>query len=162
LADRAGIKTHGIFRWHIGRKLFLRTCAELGINTWNAKIMVGKSIPADIMTYINGVQLKDDFLRVANVLELFPKIIPEAEDKIRDLEMALKHVEKENRIAKTRIDYLQKDIEEMDGKINETISKRVGDAMKAMVKMLNSQGIQATYDEHPENCNCEECKSQTS
>jgi len=33
LADRAGIKTHGLFRWHIGRKLFLRTCAELGINT---------------------------------------------------------------------------------------------------------------------------------
>ena len=29
LVKRAGIVNHGLFRWHTGRKLFLRTCAEL-------------------------------------------------------------------------------------------------------------------------------------
>ena len=72
LGKRAGLKSHGLFRWHIGRKLFLRTCAELGVNQWNAKIMCGKSVSKDIETYINGVQLKNDFLKVSNVLRLRP------------------------------------------------------------------------------------------
>ena len=158
LIKRAGIVNHGLFRWHTGRKLFLRTCPELGISSWSAKLMCGKSIPVDILTYINGVQLKDDFLKVANVLKLFPKTIPEAEDKIKNLEEALEHVEKENRIAKTRIDYLQKTIEEMDIRITETISKSLDERMKTIAQMLGSEGILVTNDEHPENCDCEECK----
>ena len=81
LADRAQIKTHKVFRWHIGRKLFLRTCAELGVNAWNAKIMCGKSVSADIAAYINGVQLKNDFIKVSNVLKLFPKPVANGETK---------------------------------------------------------------------------------
>jgi site-specific recombinase XerD len=81
LAERAGIKTHGLFRWHIGRKLFLRTCAELGVNAWNAKIMCGKSVSVDIATYINGVQLKNDFIKVSNVLRLFPKPVANGQTK---------------------------------------------------------------------------------
>jgi integrase len=159
LIKRAGIVNHGLFRWHTGRKLFLRTCPELGISSWSAKLMCGKSIPVDILTYINGVQLKDDFLKVANVLKLFPKTIPEAEDKIKNLEEALEHVEKENRIAKTRIDYLQKTIEEMDIRITETISEKLDERLKTIAQMLGSKGISLTNDEHPENCDCEECKA---
>jgi integrase len=73
LGERAGIKSHGLFRWHIGRKLVLRTCAELGVNQWNAKMLVGKSVSKDIATYINGVQLKQDFIKVNKVLRLFPE-----------------------------------------------------------------------------------------
>ena len=72
LGKRAEMKSHGLFRWLIGRKLFLRTCAELGVNQWNAKIMYGKSVSKDIETYINGVQMKNDFLKVSNVLRLRP------------------------------------------------------------------------------------------
>ena len=81
LADRAQIKTHGLFRWHIGRKLFIRTCAELGVNAWNAKIMCGKSVSMDIATYINGVRLKNDFIKVSNVLKLFPKPVANGQTK---------------------------------------------------------------------------------
>jgi len=73
LISRAGIKTHGLLRWHCSRKLFLRTCAELGIDSWSAKMMVGKAVSVDIKTYISSVQLKNDFLKVSNVLRLFPK-----------------------------------------------------------------------------------------
>lgn len=73
LVKRAGVQNHGSFRWHCGRKLVLRTAAELGINQWSAKMLVGKSVSPDIATYISGVQLKNDFIKLNNILRLFPK-----------------------------------------------------------------------------------------
>jgi len=61
LTSRAGIRPHGLLRWHCARKLFLRTCAELGINSWSAKMVVGKAVSVDIETYISGVHLKMTF-----------------------------------------------------------------------------------------------------
>jgi integrase len=74
LMKRAGIVNHGLFRWHTGRKLFLRTCAELGISSWSAKLLCGKSIPASDDTYVHDAELKKDFIKLSNVLRLFPKI----------------------------------------------------------------------------------------
>jgi hypothetical protein len=71
IAKRSGIQAS--IHWHLGRKLAPRTASELGLNQWCAKLLVDKSIPADIMTYIQGVQLKNDFLKLSNVLRLFPK-----------------------------------------------------------------------------------------
>jgi site-specific recombinase XerD len=73
LVKRASVQNHGSFRWHTGRKLVLRTCAELGINQWSAKMLVGKSVSPDIATYIQGAQLRNDFIKLNNILRLFPK-----------------------------------------------------------------------------------------
>lgn len=72
LQKRAHIKARGRFGWHIARKLFMRTCAELGVNQWNAKLMVGKAVDKSIRTYINGVSLKKDAEKVLNVLRMEP------------------------------------------------------------------------------------------
>lgn len=154
LVSRAGIKNHGLFRWHTGRKLFLMTCAELGISPWSAKLMCGKAIPASDDTYIHDVELQPDFLKISKVLRLFPRSTPEAQDEMKELKEAFQHVEKENRIAKTRIDLMQKNLEDIENTMNEKISKRVGDAMKALTEMLKIQGISVKYEEHKENCNC--------
>lgn len=113
LQKRAGVRNHGSFRWHTGRKLVLRTSAELGLNQWSAKMLVGKSVSPDIATYISGVQLKNDFPKLSNVLRLFPKN-GNSNGKIEDLENALKQVESENAIFKTRIDQMQKDIQTLN------------------------------------------------
>jgi len=73
LSKRASLKINKSLHWHLGRKLFLRTCAELSINQWNAKMMCGKSVEKDIETYLNGVALKEDFLRLNKVLKLKPE-----------------------------------------------------------------------------------------
>lgn len=111
LGERAGIKSHGLFRWHIGRKLFLRTCAELGINQWNAKMLCGKSVSPDIATYVNGVQLKQDFSKINKVLRLFPEV---TNAKTEDLKQAIIALEKENKTLKTRIEVLQQRLEEVE------------------------------------------------
>lgn len=157
LADRAGIKTHGLFRWHIGRKLFLRTCSELGVNAWNAKILCGKSVSADILTYINGVQLKDDFLKVSNVLKLFPKITQNAEDQIQKMEKAIGQLEDENAAFRTRIDLMQKQVkgqqekfDALETKFMEQFAEKTKETLKAITEMLNKNGVKATYEESTE------------
>jgi site-specific recombinase XerD len=70
LAVKARINLRGLLHWHCGRKLFMRTCAESGINSWNAKMMCGKAVEKSIETYINNVQLKEDFKKVSDILRL--------------------------------------------------------------------------------------------
>ena len=48
----------------------MRTAASLGVNQWNARMMIGKAVSKDILTYVNGVNLAKDFLKVSNVLRL--------------------------------------------------------------------------------------------
>ncbi|MGV9103458.1 MAG: hypothetical protein ACOC3C_05025 [Candidatus Thorarchaeota archaeon] len=74
LAQKAGIKTHGNLTWHCGRKLVMRTGAELGLNIWNIKRMVGKSIPISDDTYLTGLKLREDFIKFSEVLRLKPRI----------------------------------------------------------------------------------------
>jgi len=108
LVKKAGIETHGVMAWHSGRKLFLRTATELGVSPWSAKLMCGKSVPASDNTYIYNVELKPDFLKVSEVLRLFPKSVPHASDQIKQLEDAMTELEKENIALKTRIQVMQK------------------------------------------------------
>lgn len=72
LQKRAGIKARGSFNWHVGRKLFLRTCAENGVTSWNAKLLCGKQVDKSIKTYINHVSLKKDAEKVFSVLRMEP------------------------------------------------------------------------------------------
>lgn len=72
LQRRTQIKAKGRFGWHIARKLFLRTCAENGVTSWNAKLMVGKNVDKSIATYINGVSLRKDARKVLNILRMEP------------------------------------------------------------------------------------------
>lgn len=114
LAKRAGIKTNGNLRWHCGRKLVLRTAAELGINQWSTKALTGKSIPKDIATYIEGLDLKKDFLKLHDVLRLkrTKREINGIEEEIGILKEALNSVERENMVFKTRVDNLQSTVEQ--------------------------------------------------
>jgi len=125
LIKRAGIVNHGLFRWHTGRKLFLRTCAELGISSWSAKLMCGKAIPASDDTYVHDAELKNDFMKISETLRLFPKTIPQAEDKIKNLETAIGQLENENIAFKTRIDLLQKDFQQLKGTVDKLYPKQL-------------------------------------
>jgi integrase len=111
LVKKAGIENHGVMAWHSGRRLLLTTATNLGVPLTKAKYMCGKSVPYSDDTYIHEVELKNDFLKIAEVLRLFPKTIPQATEKIENLENALKQVETENTAFKTRIDLLQKEVQ---------------------------------------------------
>jgi integrase len=70
LAKRSSIQLHGNLHWHCFRKLILRRGSELGIPSWNLKLLTGKSVPYSDETYLAGINLKEDFLRLHNDLNL--------------------------------------------------------------------------------------------
>ena len=74
LAKRAGIQLHGRLHWHCGRKLVMTTGAQLGLNTWIIKMLVGKSIEGSDDTYLDP-DLKEGFLKIHDVLKLKPKTV---------------------------------------------------------------------------------------
>lgn len=84
LASRAGIQLHGNLHWHCGRKLVITTGAELGLNTWVIKKMVGKSIPMSDDTYLYA-QLKEGFLKLRSVLRLMPRVAEESLSNVEEL-----------------------------------------------------------------------------
>jgi integrase len=77
LANRAKIQLHGKLRWHLGRKLLMTTAAELGLNTWIIKKMVGKSIRMSDDTYLEP-DLKEGFLKLRSTLAVTPRISTES------------------------------------------------------------------------------------
>jgi site-specific recombinase XerD len=121
LYKRAGLVSNKIVRWHTFRKLVLRTSVEVGVNSWSAKMMVGKAVPVDIATYISGVSLKEDYLKLTNILKL--KGSNGNNGKVTKLEEVMNYLEKENSILKTRVDLLQKNSTEQQEHLEKEIQK---------------------------------------
>jgi len=52
LVRRGKIETRGKIRFHLLRKFLMSQLSASGMNTWEAKLSVGKTIPSDILTYL--------------------------------------------------------------------------------------------------------------
>lgn len=133
LAKRAGLQDWERFHWHLGRKLVLRTSAELGLSMWSAKMIVGKSIPSSDSTYLHGTDLKEDFMKLSKVLTLKPS---NGNGKVTKLEEVVNSLEKENSIFKTRIDLLQKNQTEQSKKLEEFEKVFVNRQVEFFEKMI--------------------------
>lgn len=72
LAGRAGVKLNGRLTWHTARNLILREGSQMGINSWNLKRLTGKTIPISDDTYLAGLNLREDFIKLSSVLKLKP------------------------------------------------------------------------------------------
>jgi len=83
LAKRANVQLHGRLHWHCGRKLVMRTGAELGISPWIVKMIIGKSIPKSDDTYLGDTDLREGFLKLSNVLRLKS---PQGNGRVNNLE----------------------------------------------------------------------------
>lgn len=117
---KAGLKSNKVLRWHCFRKLVMRTSVELGINMWSAKMLVGKVVSADIQTYIEGTNLRNDHLKLSNVL----KLKGANGSKVSKLEDIVITLERENHQLKKRIELLQKNFESQ-----ETILKDINERL---------------------------------
>jgi len=122
LAGRADIKLHGSLHWHCGRKLVMRTGAELGISPWIVKKMVGKSIRKSDDTYLTDMDLKDGFLRLKEVLKLKAVEngrVSAVQEELGVMKETLSSLEKENIVLKVRIDNLQSMTVQLEDRLNE-------------------------------------------
>lgn len=86
-------------RFHCFRKLFLSTCANLGVDVNIAKILVGKQVEKDMLTYLPTVNLKKAFMQVQEVLSCTTPM-REVETKIKEVRELRKKVEEQERIMR--------------------------------------------------------------
>jgi hypothetical protein len=121
LQKKAQIKAKGRFGWHIGRKLYMRTSAENGVTSWNAKLMVGKAVDPSIATYINHADLKKQAKKVLNVLKMETT---KANGHIESLKEVILQTEKDIHKLNIRLD-LQRQFNEQLEKQNNDLNHKI-------------------------------------
>lgn len=89
-------------RFHAFRKRFISECANLKIDINTAKILVGKSVSKDMLTYLSEVEHKKAFLEVHERLKLtvepeLKAVVSVKEARIRELEKRVEELEILNR-----------------------------------------------------------------
>jgi len=120
LARDAGIELGNMrLRWHCFRKMIISQAKNLGIDPDIIKLMAGKSVKKDILTYMSGVDVKIAFNKLQEVLgiraftEESEDIVKTMEGRIKGLENAMIQLEQENQNSKVRIDLLQKEVQNL-------------------------------------------------
>lgn len=113
-------------RFHCFRKLFLSTCANLGVDVNIAKILVGKQVEKDMLTYLPTIDLHKAFLSVQEVLSI-TKPMKEIGLKDKELRELRKEVQNLRRTMKAMTEVYGEEMME-----------------KAIVK-LKAQGVSEDY-----------------
>jgi len=120
LARDAGIELGNMrLRWHCFRKMIISQAKNLGVDPDIIKLMVGKSVKKDILTYMTGIDVKTAFNKLQEVLgiraftEESEDTVKTMEGKIKGLENAMIQLEQENQNSKVRIDLLQKEVKNL-------------------------------------------------
>ena len=108
LAEKANvvISKRKRLRFHAFRKRFLSTCANLSIDVNIAKILTGKQVEPDMLTYLSEVRHKEAFLKVYDRLRLTEKTV---ETKLRPKSELEKEIEDLKRLIHGIIAVVGKD-----------------------------------------------------
>ncbi len=80
-------------RFHAFRKRFLSECANLHIDVNTAKILVGKSVSKDMLTYLSEVEHRESFIRVHQRLRLMETPMRKRRESSTELENRLELLE---------------------------------------------------------------------
>ena len=134
--DRQDIQT----RFHELRSFKMTVLSDCGINEWHIKRMVGKKLSSDISTYLRGINLKEDFRKAMPKMQL-TGLLTANHEKIEELTLALKQIEKENHTFKTRIEAMQNTIARLEEllKDNQIEFKRMTDNFNERLDWLENK-----------------------
>jgi integrase len=104
LAEKAGIQLRGTVHFHLLRKFLMRQLSNAHMNEWHVKFLIGKTVPADIATYLqqNSDQLIEEYKNAYPRFAL-TDVSREAVTKLEEVIEALKQQAAEIERPKTRI-----------------------------------------------------------
>lgn len=90
----------------------------MGIDVNIAKLMCGKSVRKDMLTYLSGVELTQAFSKVSSLLAL-RQVGPKNHERIDRLEEAIQQLQKENVGYRTRLEVMTKKVAELEEQVKE-------------------------------------------
>lgn len=92
LARDAGIELGtSKLHWHCFRKMIISQAKNLGIDLDIIKLMVGKSVKKDILTYMTGIDVKTAFNKLQEVLGI-TALTEESENVVKGMEAEIKEL----------------------------------------------------------------------
>lgn len=126
LARDAGIELGRMrLRWHCFRKMIISQAKNIGIGLDIIKLMVGKSVKKDSLTYMTGVDVKTTFNKLQEVLGIsaFTKepenIVEGMETEIKELKQALIRVQQDANAYKKESEVLTARVTELEARLRE-------------------------------------------
>jgi len=124
LARDAGIETGNMrLRWHCFRKMIISQAKNSGIDPDIIKLMVGKSVKKDILTYMTGIDVKTAFTKLQEILGIktFAKesenIVQAMETEIKELKQALVRVQQDANAYKKGNEVLTERVTELEARL---------------------------------------------
>jgi len=118
LAEKAKVKIpkRKRLRFHAFRKRFLSECANLHIDVNTAKVLVGKQVEKDMLTYLSEVEHREAFIKVHERLRLTEAPMRKTKESATELEKRVDRLERMLNIiaaiypdAKTRAEKILKE-----------------------------------------------------
>jgi len=124
LARDAGIELGNMkLRWHCFRKMIISQAKNSGIDPDIIKLMVGKSVKKDILTYMTGIDVKTAFTKLQEILGIktFAKesenIVQAMETEIKELKQALVRVQQDANAYKKGNEVLTERVTELEARL---------------------------------------------
>ena len=143
LAEEAGIELgNAKLRWHCFRKMIISQAKNLGVDPDIIKLMVGKSVKKDILTYMSGVDVKTAFNKLQEVLgisaftEESENIVKSMEAEIKELKQALIRLQQDAQAYKKTNEVLTERLNEYEARLNDH---------GAILKMIPTMQKQIAY-----------------
>jgi integrase len=113
LAKKAGIVVppNKQLTFHAFRKLFISTGKNVGVSDDVIKALCGKSVESDIRTYMTGIQWRENFAKIADVLKI-QQIANKNHARLEELEERNKKLEEQISVLWQVLDSTMKALEE--------------------------------------------------
>jgi integrase len=132
-------------RFHCFRKRFLSECANLKIDINTAKILVGKSVPTDMLTYLSEVDHKKAFQELHKRLQLTEtQTVVNAKDA--EIEALKRKIAEQEIMIKGLIEFEKRRREEEDQKKGKTRITEV--TLEEEIETLGKEAIKKENEEY--------------
>jgi site-specific recombinase XerD len=126
LARDAGIELGNLkLRWHCFRKMIISQAKNSGIDPDIIKLMVGKSVKKDMLTYMTGIDVKTAFNKMQEVsgisafTEESESMVKAMESEIKELKQAMVRLQQDGQAYKKANEVLTERLNEYEARLKD-------------------------------------------
>jgi hypothetical protein len=101
-------------RFHELRGYKMSVLSNAQVNHWAIQRLVGKKLKPDILKYLMGTDLKQEFMRAIDSFQLTGTLSESNHNLIGELKTALLELEKKDHVSQTRIETMHERIEKLE------------------------------------------------
>jgi len=131
--DRQDVKV----RFHELRSFKMTALSNVGVNEWHIKRMVGKKLSQDILTYLRGINLKEDFVKAEKEFRFTGIFTGSNHDLLDQLKETVSDLQKKDSQKTTVIESLVSENLKLHKELEKATEDRIKDANQLKEETAN-------------------------